>query len=239
MGDLTQNSYINKQGVIKDIDYKKQLLKTPQLPSGIRFNNLNKRLSTLMLLEITNELNSIFESKEIKTFKDKKLLQIKNIIKTKEFKYYQTEKEILGDKVVELKNLIENNKLTLEYETLIKNIIKDNKSVVYISDKNTKNLEFESYLKNDLQVDVVDSDNVQGRQYDYTIINVNFNNIFDSKEVDEVTIDFKNFNTLVTRSKNGSIIVDNNLPISVSRKVVNEPIDITINDQEIADYKAY
>ena len=27
MGDLTQNSYINKQGVIKDIDYKKQLLK--------------------------------------------------------------------------------------------------------------------------------------------------------------------------------------------------------------------
>lgn len=241
MGDLTQDSYINKKGLIRDIDYGKQLLKTPQLPSGIRFDNLNKRLSTLILLEIANELNSIFESKEVSTVKSKKLAQIKSIITTKEFKYYQTEKEILGDKVVELKDLISNNKLTSEYEDLIRNLIKDKKSVVYISDENNKNLEFESYLKNDLQVNIVDSDSIQGKQYDYTIINVKFNNIFESEDSDVVTRTFKKFNTLLTRSKNGSIVIsdNNHLPISISRKVFREPIDVSINDQEIADYKEY
>lgn len=59
------------------------------------------------------------------------------------------------------------------------------------------------------------------------------------EDSDVVASAFKKFNTLLTRSKNWSIVVsDNNyLPISISRKVFwNSWIDVSINDQEIADY---
>ena len=235
MGDLTQDTYMVK-GENYDIDTNKQLFKLPKLPSGIRFNNVNMRLATLTLLELSEELNELLDKNgDTNSVVASKLARLKELVANKGFKYFQQEDDLLGIKTVEKEDAILNNKLTPEYESLVKNLINSGKEITYISDKLNENLALEEYLQ-DLGVNLISSDKIQGEQYEYTMINVQFDP--NAQEKSSYIANFSKFNTLATRTINGSIMINNSLPIDNSSRVSTQPIDISMTEEEMANYKS-
>ena len=164
-------------------------------------------------------------------------MKLKKNISKKEFRYYQQDGNILGTKVEN--DIIENHKLTLYYETLVKKLISDKKEVAYIRNTETIDLIFEEYLES-LGVEVVDESVVQGEQYDYNIINVKYSSQEVTNELSDYMLKLKSFNTLVSRAINGNIIVDNNtIPIRKSHKGSSKPIDVGLSREELNDYKEF
>lgn len=202
LGDTTQNGKF-KENFYYNINPEITLAwRTPKLSISLRDNNLQKIINLRSLLQ----MSELFESVTTRTE------QIQNYNKAKSeffdnltFQYYLNEGEFYGE-------LITDN-ISQDFLTIL-----DKNSTIGVVGKEDS-VYVKMFRDAGFKVDVFSPTEIQGREYDYVIIDEDWNLELNQKS-DDVSIinnfiELKNWTkrlyTMISRSREGTIIIDNNL----------------------------
>lgn len=194
-------------------------VKAPRLTAPLRPSNIGKydnsiRLSTA--LETVDDYyaqNPSVSEVELNKKTEEQLAAASIILK-----YYEDSKSLYGDKLIDASEV--SNYITLLSQT--------GKHVAIITDDTSK---YESFRKNN--VEPIDVRKIQGREFDYIIVDVDFttNKAGSYKKL-------KNIYTLSQRSRIGSIIVNKGLPTGITSKFDQSAAGVTmITKSHIDDFK--
>lgn len=194
-------------------------VKAPRLTAPLRPSNIGKydnsiRLSTA--LETVDDYyaqNPSASEVELNKKTEEQLAAAPIVLK-----YYEDSKSLYGDKLIDASEV--SNYITLLSQT--------GKRVAIITDDTSK---YESFRKSNVEpIDVI---KIQGREFDYIIVDVDFTA---SKAGSYKKL--KNLYTLSQRSRIGSIIVNNGLPIGITSKFDQSAAGVTmITKSHIDDFK--
>lgn len=194
-------------------------VKAPRLTAPLRPSNIGKydnsiRLSTA--LETVDDYyvqNPSASEVELNKKTEEQLAAAPIMLK-----YYEDSKSLYGDKLIDVSEV--SNYITLLSQT--------GKRVAIITDDISK---YESFRKSNVEpIDVI---NIQGREFDYIIVDVDFTA---SKAGSYKKL--KNLYTLSQRSRIGSIIVNKGLPIGITSKFDQSAAGVTmITKSHIDDFK--
>ena len=229
LGDPTQNGFKGGGGV----GGTGISMSTPALGICVRANNNLKKDNLNRLSGIIDVLRTQTQKYKIGQGGVADTKSAIDMLKQSGFlKYSENNGLIKGEKLV---NSIEPS----EIENMI-NKLPDGEKVAYIYSKDVKSEISNLVNKYSDKFIVVRDEDVQGSEYDYTIIDINYNDINDDMNTPaDIAAIFKNIYTLISRSKSGSIIVkNNNCPIGESKAFTSYSED-TLSADEITEYKNF
>lgn len=190
-------------------------MNTAELSMSVRSTNIHKKDNDVILGATMNILLDQFQddygSSLEKTFEKEKSLMT--------FTYNEVEendKYILnGEKIVNKLKVFSFDEPKGSVEGLVKSL-EDNQQIVYIHNPGTSSSSYSDMQKLSSQypgkIDFKTLDEVQGKEYKYAVIDINFTELTSPEDLyknDELLDSLKEFKTAITRSMDGSIIVDN------------------------------
>lgn len=198
---------------------------TPKLWVSVRSSNNQKRLNTERYVRITRDVTDIYKKNKIDYDKSKNetLSYLEDNSDLNILSYFEDENRLNGDKIV--------TELDLNTVTTLKNIItKDPNAKIGILTSDGKLPEAWNKLLS--AVGIIDAasmgnvvlyspKNIQGSEVDYIIFDANLIDIYD-----KTRDNLKALYTFMTRSKNGSIIVDKDNILKEKYKIENGAKDI-------------
>lgn len=194
LGDNKQrgNTYLGR-----NIDREQCItIRTPNLGISLRDNNIQHQFDLSQLEDLINTLSDLdvndqFEYKQ-------NVEQIKSLLKNIKFKIYYQD-DINGDLIV--------NELTSEYAQKLKG------TVGYVGRNKSSTLDLLHSLN--LQVTELQELDIQGQEFDYVVIDKDFDIPNKTSEGVDVLDFLQDLYTMISRGRKGSIIVDS------SNKLVN------------------
>lgn len=208
LGDNKQEGVINPRNG-EELDLTGMYFGTPVLTSSIRANNVHKKdnldkISSILSELIDKEQDSQLNGTQLNIKSTMRDIRSKSLLKYYELK---TDKEIIlhGDK------LVDENELNVDYLQGLINNLKEGERIALITDNVLSDFrkdvfhQFEE--KYPEQVVVRDSRDVQGSEFKYTIVDVNWT---DTTNQNTFIKDLKYFYTLMSRSADGNLIVKKN-----------------------------
>lgn len=205
IGDNKQEGIINKKSHI-DIDLSGMYLNTPTLMSSIRANNVHKKDN---LSKVSGLLNVLLDMQEAsaRTNTPLRIDSLMRELKSKTvLKYYESDEEgivsIHGDKLANISELTEG------YLKKIAKGLKEGERIALITDNVLSDFRTSVFKKLEDaypgQAVVRDSHDVQGSEFKYTIVDVNWANL---NTPTTFPSNLRYFYTLMSRSSDGNIIV--------------------------------
>lgn len=215
--DLDKTDVNGAQGII---------FKSPNLNMSVRADNTTKQDN---LYKMSTILKRVLASKNAAVSNRVKFDPrpfIKSIQEDMKIKFFEDGNELHGEKVIT--QLDENT-----VRTLVSNLGEGEK-LALITDKNSgKNIDLFNSLDKD-KVVIVNEDHVQGSEYKYSIIDVDWIPIKANTNEDVFTSELRRAYTLLTRSSVGTIVIDpdgtsifkNNEATTVSRRVEIDKNDV-------------
>ena len=208
-GDILQNkaNIKGEQNGIEDLVYHR----TPSLTISMRSDYRGKFENTKVIKEILDKVNKQFyvdPSTTIKTFND----LTKNVIdetKSSEtaIKLIYSDSNSAGDQLIRSENVLD---FTNKFINFVKELSdketdpsKKHKVALVVGDDAKRNQYRNQFESQSEYVVVTDPENVQGREYDYVVVDKSFD---ESNPYMALT----DFYTMMTRARIGSAIVDDN-----------------------------
>lgn len=224
----------NGRRIFKDL--KGIFYSTPVLGVSVRCQNAYKHDNQNILSLLLNKLNDEVAIKSV-SGGTIDITPILNKLSEISFRYYESEGILQGEKIVQ--------SISKEEVTKLLDNLEKGETLAYIYSSNKQGSELYNIIqelkKNDKyknKIDIRESRNVQGSEFKYTIIDVEYTDKNDSQNFINK---LKEFYTFVTRSKNGSILVSgknnsNNLPI-IKNKRLDFPNESKLSASDISEYK--
>lgn len=206
-GDNWQKSYydVKTRRVINNVNKEAVFaIRTPKLNVSMRLQTVQKKDNSDILTVIAS-LADVDYSKVALTEIQQKL---KDLLEVKSLTYYEGDDvPLCGEKLV----------TTLD-ERHIRKILAQNDNdgnpakLIYVYDKNTANKALIDRLKTEFssQITLLKADEIQGLEADYTIVDVDFSAYDMSKDQDFFNA-VSSLYTMLTRSKVGSLVMDNGI----------------------------
>lgn len=237
LGDTNQEGYVTNDGLPYSADNNGFFISTPTLNMSVRSNNLNQKDNLDVLSSMAKLIDFQFTQKsnfnEPTSFRN-----IMNDLNKLSLKYYEGNGVLQGTKTIDAVNLSDN------YLRGLINKLGEGELLAYIYDEDQKSpLKplFDKYIQefND-KVVMVTSDAVQGEEYKYAVIDVNWSPIAPSNFDQDFYSAYRKFYTLITRTSEGSIIIKNpNLLVENSTRLDYPAVDSSLTDTDITSYKDF
>lgn len=235
IGDNKQEGIINKKSHI-DIDLSGMYLNTPTLMSSIRANNVHKKDN---LSKVSGLLNVLLDMQEAsaRTNTPLRIDSLMRELKSKTvLKYYESDEEgivsIHGDKLANISELTEG------YLKKIAKGLKEGERIALITDNVLSDFRTSVFKKLEDaypgQAVVRDSHDVQGSEFKYTIIDVNWANL---NTPTAFPSNLRYFYTLMSRSSDGNIIVKKDRNIVNKADKANTTSTSELKQEDISNYK--
>ena len=234
LGDSKQEGFVFQGADFNAID-NGYYFSTPSLNMSIRSNNLNKKdnldILTAMLRKINDEISEFTLNGTPTSFN-----RTKEALSRISLRYYEKNGILQGDKVMEAEEVNE------QYLRRIISKLQEGEKIAYITNKDSELGKIFDKLSNEFadKVAIVSSSNVQGSEFKYTVIDINW----DAEVEKTFDIDFaknvKKLYTLITRSSDGSILINHpNLLVNKSTKLTYPSADSTVKEEDVESYKKY
>lgn len=206
---------------------------SPNLNMSVRADNTTKQDN---LSKMSTMLKNVLKQMKISVINNIKFDPtqfIKSINTDLTIKYFQKNSELHGEKVVK------SRALKSEISNLMSNL-EDGERIALITDKLSGELVdlFNSFNSDKLVI--VNENDVQGSEYKYTVIDVEWKKIDTSAKASDFVSELKRAYTLLTRSSVGTIIVDENehsLFNNNEKTEVSKKVDIDSND--VTEYSKF
>lgn len=242
MGDLIQNGYSDIEGGFYNIDSQSALaIRTPKLKISMRINNIQKDNNVKTELAITDfierDLNEF-----VKQFNTLDSSQKQSELTKKAAEYLQFIRENLKfHRFSDENNPLNGEQLvkSLDQNLLAKMLEKGKVGVVYDNQASPTYTMLQQYIKDHPEVadkiDFFTPKQVQGSEREFFIIDLDFANS-NISAIPTAAMDFmKNIYTMQTRSKVGSVFIDNGLSGIISQEnwIVDDYTDNTPNPEQI------
>lgn len=231
LGDPKQNGF---EGTLES-GGKLTCFESPSLDISIRANNNHKKDNLNSLATIIDSLQRQTEAFKAGTAGISGIASALDLVKGDGFFKYSEENNLVkGEKVV--KEMLTSS----EIEKIILNL-QDGENLAYIySNRYNPSPELVALTtKYPGKFVVVDSKDVQGSEYNYTIINVDYKSVDKTNSPDEITDALKNLYTLMSRSKDGSTIVSTTSCLPRNSKSYKTFTKNTFNPKEVSDYRNF
>lgn len=236
LGDNKQEGVINpKNG--DDLDLTGFYLNTPTLTSSIRANNVHKKdnldkISSILSDIIDKEQDSQLNGTPLNLKPAMRDLRSKSLLK-----YYESTVDnattLHGDKLVDL------GELTVDYIQKLINNLKEGERLALITDNVLSNFRKDIYHqfeeKYPEQVVVRDSRDVQGSEFKYTIVDVNWTDAGNNAGM--FLKNLKYFYTLMSRSADGNLIVKKNYNMTAKSDKASTTSTSELKSDDIDAYK--
>lgn len=231
-GDKYQNQIVNNHNNSISCYYS-FLNEAPYLNMSVRFNNTTKQdncIKLLSLLKVVHTKNNDANIKQIPFDATDYYEQLDSI----PLKYYEDNETLHGEKIINLAAF--NN----EAETLASKL-KDGETLAYIYDSTNPRYDQIKNLKNKYgdKIKLIDVNDVQGAEFTYAIVDINFKGVDKQNLTPTFLSELKSLYTLMTRSKLGTLIVDNgNLLV---KNNIKTPIsrEVKLSQDELQEYSNF
>lgn len=191
LGDTNQNGF---KGISRNIDREKIIaIRSPKLSISLRDVNLQKQENLLNVLHILNNMSKL--DSDIDPLYDQKFRDLTKLIGQLNFRVYNQE-ELNGDLITEALTTEQVNKLFGK--------------VAFVGDTSKDAYQrLKEHGSNIEEVIVLQPDEVQGQEFDFIVIDQNWN-LDTSKDIRVLNF-LTELYTMMSRGKVGSIFIDNNL----------------------------
>ena len=215
------------------------MFSTPNLQLSIRCNNGYKKENQDILSNLVRRVTLMDDLSARVGSEDPDFAEIASKLSEISLRYYENIGVLQGEKIVESID-----------ENVIRNILEsleNGQKVALITDKTSgnsynifKKLELDSKYKD--KIVVLPPNMVQGSEFDYTVLDVDYDDYSgktSKKEFNSIFMNtLKEFYTHVSRSKNGTFIVskDNFIPVAKSEKLPF-PNNTELVQEDISNYK--
>lgn len=226
-GDLTQSGYASSTGRYLGVDVDTNLIYTPTLSTSLRISNIHKKDNNDALRVLTNrvkDVNIYYTTGEF-NLKEGIKIALASYDSMPSLKYYEDDTKLSGDKIVGSISTSDIDKLVRDSDEPVGFIYDDVTSETYKL--------IDSYLEaHPGAIERFKLEEVQGSESKYFIIDKKFNFGEDGSLVEKATRDLY---TAITRSKEGTIIINNGLTSKLtkgSEKI--EYVQSSILDNEAA-----
>lgn len=210
VGDPSQNGYYNPAEGVQNMD-KDVLLapRTPRLTLSLRDNNIQKFQNLGIVRTL---LDDVLESSYVYTTEEYKALfeKIKNIYSKFNLRVY-TKDEINGELITK--------ELTPEIIEKIKTAKNNGKTIGFIGD--VSSLYLQKLREAGIEIenkDVMSVTSMQGSERDLIIVDYNFE---EPKTTNQAKTFLKNLYTLMSRSREGTIFIDNGLSNIIGDNIIS------------------
>lgn len=197
-GDENQNSYFNHKSEIGSIDRELVLAwRAPRINLTLRDTNVQKVRNIKPLDDAISQLRN---STEGKSEANAYINAIKELTEYN-LNYYLKDGQLFGEYITD--------ELKPEQISLLKG------TVAFIGDPESKN--YKTLVDSGLEVTVLNPDQVQGREYTYTVVDIDWNTYKPDKDwvTQNDSIKLMEFMqqlyTMITRSMEGTILINNGL----------------------------
>lgn len=208
-GDLLQSGYVGNDGAYLGIDVDTNLIYTPTLATSLRITNIHKKDNLDALRVLTDRVRNVDNYYTTGEFNLEEGIKIalSNYENVPSLKYYEDDIKLAGDKIVGSITTSDINKLVLDSEEPIGFIYDDVNSDTYKL--------IDTYLqKNPGKIKKFKLEEVQGSEAKYFIVDKKFNFGSRGELVEKATRDLY---TAITRSKEGTIIINNGLTTKLTK----------------------
>ena len=230
LGDRKQNA---KKEKIKDVPVQSGIedcffISGPELTASIRNHNIAKQMNLEKLTVLVNSVLNEYRKKPWLSKKDLNTIlgnYLDGGVSTKLVYHAEAGKSFVGEKFITYKDVIsyaeEFVNLSTEFR---KDLEGDDKKpkVLLITDEVEKWQALE-----EKGVTVLSSSKAQGGEYDFVIIDKNF-------DISDKYDTLKDFYTSISRSRIGTVIVDNDDSIKNALNIKNDPVESTIKDKPVS-----
>lgn len=240
MGDLLQNGYLEPDGGFYNIDSDSTMtVRTPKLRISMRINNIQKDTNTKTALAVLDSMDIYqitrqyytLDASERKAYYSQKAAEFKQLIQQMlVFHRYQDENTPLnGERLIK----------QLDTNVLSKMLEKGEVGVVYDDEGSETYKAIQDFITNNQElgkkITLYTPKEVQGSEKDYFIIDLNYSKL-DLGSSPATSYDFlKNIYTMMTRSKVGTLFIDNGLSSIIPEKnfMVDDYTNETPNPEQI------
>lgn len=241
MGDLIQNGFNDSEGGFLNINSNSTLaVRTPKLNISMRINNIQKDNNTKTEVAIIDFIQKDIDLfvKQLGTYSPEQV-DAETIKKAAEYAQF------VKDNLKFHRFTDENNPLngemlaqSLDTNLLEKMLAKGNVGVVYDNTSSPTYKLLQQYVKDhpDAKIDFFTPKEVQGSERDYFIIDIDFNKVNLSGNNPLESIYFMtNTYTMQTRSKVGTVFIDNGLSKLLPQEnwVIDDYTNLTPNPEQI------
>lgn len=194
LGDTNQNGF-NRIGF--NIDRETCFtIRAPKLSISLRDVNIQKQSNLETILDLLNQLR-VLSNKEDDPFYEHKHKQIQNYIKNLNFKVFNQD-TLNGDLIT---NIIS--------PELAQKIKISGASVGFVGNINSK--AFKALKDAGIEPTVLEATDVQGQEFDYIVVDKDWKYDFEKSTPYETFNFLQDLYTMISRGKNGSILIDNGL----------------------------
>lgn len=194
LGDTNQNGF-NRIGF--NIDRETCFtIRAPKLSISLRDVNIQKQSNLETILDLLNQLR-VLSNKEDDPFYEHKHKQIQNYIKNLNFKVFNQD-TLNGDLIT--------NVISPELAQKIKI---SGASVGFVGNINSK--AFKALKDAGIEPVVLEATDVQGQEFDYIVVDKDWKYDFEKATPYETFNFLQDLYTMISRGKNGSILIDNGL----------------------------
>lgn len=232
LGDRKQNAKketINNKSIQSGIE-DCFFISGPELTASIRNHNIAKQMNLEKLTVLVNSVLSEYRKKpwldstQLNTFL--KTLTQQGAPKTKLVYFHDEGKSFVGEKFIKSKDVIsyanEFVALSTEFRKDLEDADDKKPKVLLITDEVEKWQALE-----EKGVTVLSSSKAQGGEYDFVIIDKNF-------DIENQYDTLRDFYTSISRSRIGTVIVDNDGSIKNLLNIENVPVESTIKDKPVS-----
>lgn len=196
-GDLLQTGYNRESdGLYLGIDVDSLKVSTPTLSTSLRTSNIHKKDNVIALRVLDEQIYN----RDVLAPKERIKLAKENLKSFPSLKYYEDDKVLHGEKITESTSMSELEKL----------VNSTSKSIGYIYDdtnSDTYKLISEFNRSHPKKIKMFKLNKVQGLESPYFIVDLHFNFNLDQN----IESNIKNLYTALTRSEDGTIIINNGL----------------------------
>lgn len=241
MGDLLQNGYSETDGGFYNIDSDSTMaVRTPKLRISMRINNIQKDTNTKTALavldsldidQITKQFYAMGATQERDTYEKQKAAEFKQLIQQMMvFHRHQGDDAILnGEKLVD----------RLDANMLSKMLEEGEVGVVYDNEGSETYRAIQDFINNNPElgkkITLYTPKQVQGSEKEYFIIDLDYSKL-DLSKSPVISYNFmKNIYTMMTRSKVGTLFIDNGLSSIIPERnfVADDYTNETPNPEQI------
>lgn len=235
LGDTTQAGY-NQEGKRNNMhNIQKEVIfgwRTPKLYVSLRDATVQKYYNQQGLLQIIDPLVDSIGDSQIDAIMNSIYV---NLLPKYQFRYFLDSNQLNGEYIT--------NDITPD----LINIFKNNKDangkqikVGFISDNPNSELHKKLQDQGVEVTPIYDVKSVQGREFDYVVADINWDQKLDSSKPAETIKFFQKLYTVVTRSKKGTVLIDNHLSDNIKNRKDAIPglaIDVR-NDNTLQEFRA-
>lgn len=218
MGDTNQNGF-NKIGrnIQRELCFT---MRAPKLSISLRDVNIQKQSNLELLLNLLNQLRVLSNAKD-DPFYEHKHKQVQGLMKNLYFRVFN--QDILNGDLI-------TNTISSDLVQKLKN---NSKSIGFVGNINSKS--FKALKNSGIEPIVLEETDVQGQEFDYIVIDKDWKYSYERASSDDTFMFLQDLYTMISRGKNGSILIDNGLSNIIGANKVEYHTAIAPNLKEAID----